>query len=161
MAESGPLREASRFVDFLLGRPVAPKVAKVLVFGSVVKGGATANSDVDILVVTLNGDAVAEQIDDALLDFHGQSAAPLEVVTCALSEILPPTDYFLFNVMRYGKEIYSMSQDEIKRAAARELAALAREYLEASEEALEGDAIGWTRMAGITQPNSRRRRSSC
>lgn len=137
MAESGPLREASRFVEFLLSRPVAAKVAKVLVFGSVAKGRATADSDVDILIVTLNGDAVAEQIDDALLDFHGQSAAPLEVVTCALSEILPATDYFVLNVLRYGKEIYSMPQDEIKRAAARDLAALAREYLEASEEATE------------------------
>jgi uncharacterized protein (UPF0332 family)/predicted nucleotidyltransferase len=137
MAESEHLEEASRFVDYLLSRPVAPKVAKVFVFGSVVKGGATADSDVDILIVTLNGDAVGEQIDDALLDFHLQSAAPLEVVTCALSEILPPTDYFLVNVLRYGKEIYSMPQEEIKRTAARDLAALAREYLEASEEALE------------------------
>lgn len=124
MAESGPLREASRFVDYLLSRPVAAKVAKVFVFGSVVKGEATADSDVDILIVTLN--AVGEEIDDALLDFHRQSAAPLEVVTCVLSEILPPMDYFLVNVLRYGKEIYSMPQDEIKRTAARDLAVLAR-----------------------------------
>ncbi len=137
MAESGPLREAGRFVDFLLSRPVAAKVAKVVVFGSVVKGGATPESDVDILIVTLNGDAVAKQIDDALLDFRGQSSAPLEVLTCAVAEILPPTDYFLFNVLRYGKEIYSMPQEEIKRAAVRDLVLLAREYLEASEGALE------------------------
>lgn len=136
MDETGPLKEAIRFVEFLLRSPVAAKVAKVLVFGSTVKGTAALGSDVDVLIVALGGDAVAEQIDGVLLDFQMQSPAPLEVVTCTLAEILPPTDYFLFNVLRYGKEIYSMPQEEIKRAAVRDLVALAREYLEASEEAL-------------------------
>ena len=31
-------------------------------------------------------------------------------------EIVPPTDYFLFNVLRYGKEVYSMSAEELKKA---------------------------------------------
>lgn len=67
-----------------------------------------------------------------------ESDAPLELVTCAIDDIFPATDYFLVNVLRYGKEIYSMPQEEIKRAAARDLMFLGREYLEASQAALEG-----------------------
>lgn len=136
MDEVEPLKEAIRFADFLLKSPVAGKVAKVLVFGGAVKGTAGPGSDLDILIVTLKGDKVAEQIDGVLLDFQTQSSAPLEIVTCALAETLPPADSFLLNILRYGKEIYSMPQEEIKRAAVRDLSALAREYLEASEEAL-------------------------
>jgi uncharacterized protein (UPF0332 family)/predicted nucleotidyltransferase len=109
-----------------------------VLFGSAAKGSATSGSDLDLLVVTLDGEAVAKEIDGVLLEFQMHNAAPLEIVTCALGEILYPTDYFLFNVLRYGKEIYSMPQEEIKRAAARDLAALAREYLLASEAALTG-----------------------
>jgi len=136
MAETAPLQDAIRFRDFLLHSPVAGQVAKVVVFGSAIKGTAAPGSDVDVLIVTLNGEAVARQIDGLLLDFALTNPAPLEVVTCALGEILPPTDYFLCNVLRYGKEIYSMPEEEIKRAAIRDLAALAREYLDASGEAL-------------------------
>ncbi len=137
MDAAEPVHEVVRFVDLLLASPVGPKVAKVVVFGSAAKGTTTPGSDLDILVVTLNGPAVAEQIDGVLLDFQGRSPTPIEVVTCGVAEILPLTDYFLLNVLRYGKEIYSMPQEEIKRAAVRDLVMLGREYLEASEEALE------------------------
>ena len=138
MSEAGFLGQANRFVDFLLRSPAAGKVAKVVVFGSAVKGTATPDSDLDLLIVTRDGEAAAREIDGVLLDFQMQDPAPLEIVTCALGEIMPPTDYFLFNVLRYGKEVYSMPPEEMKKAAAGDLAALAREYLQAAEAALAG-----------------------
>lgn len=138
MSEAGFLGQANRFVDFLLRSPAAGKVAKVVVFGSAVKGTATPDSDLDLLIVTRDGEAAAREIDGVLLDFQMQDPAPLEIVTCALGEIVPPTDYFLFNVLRYGKEVYSMPPEEMKKAAAGDLAALAREYLQAAEAALAG-----------------------
>lgn len=134
--QSGSLDEVGRFLDYLLRSPVGARVVKVLVFGSAVKGTAGPDSDLDLLIVTRDGEAVAREIDGILLDFQMESSAPLEIVTCALAEIVPPTDYFLLNVLRYGKEVYSLPPEEIKRAAVRDLAALAREYLQASEEAL-------------------------
>lgn len=136
MHGAGSLDEVGRFLDLLLRSPVGARVVKVLVFGSAVKGTATPDSDVDLLIVTRDGEAMAREIDDILLDFQMESSAPLEIVTCALAEIVPPADYFLLNVLRYGKEVYSMPPEEIKRAAVRDLAALAREYLQASEDAL-------------------------
>ena len=116
MSEAGFLGQANRFVDFLLRSPAAGKVAKVVVFGSAVKGTATPDSDLDLLIVTRDGEAAAREIDGVLLDFQMQDPAPLEIVTCALGEIVPPTDYFLFNILRYGKEVYSMPPEEMKKA---------------------------------------------
>lgn len=131
------LREVAKFVDRLLQSPVADKIAKVVVFGSVVKGTAGPGSDVDLLIVTLDGDAVAEQVADVLMDFQVESPVPIEFVTCRVSDLFPLTDYFFVNVLRYGKEIYSMPHEEIKAAAIRKLLLLARDYVQASEEALE------------------------
>jgi uncharacterized protein (UPF0332 family)/predicted nucleotidyltransferase len=136
--EIDSLREVAKFVDLLLRSPVAAKIAKVVVFGSVVKGTAGPGSDVDLLVVTLDGEAVAEQIADVLLDFQMESRAPIEFLTCRVSDLWPVTDYFFVNVLRYGKEIYSMPNEEIKTAAVRKLLLLARDYLQASEETMEG-----------------------
>lgn len=138
MAEVRAFEEAGRFLTLLLRSPVAAKVVKVLVFGSAVKGTAGPESDVDLLIVTRDGETIAREIDSVLLDYQMRGPAPLEIVTCALAEVVPPTDYFVMNVLRYGKEIYSMPPEEIKRAAVRDLTALGREYLHASEEALAG-----------------------
>lgn len=90
MSDSGSFQEAVRFADFLLRSRVGPRVAKILIFGSVAKGTATADSDVDILIVTVDGNTVAEQIDEAMLYFQGESSAPWRLLRVAWRRCCPP-----------------------------------------------------------------------
>ena len=109
---SGDIR---KFRDALLKSDVGARIAKIIWFGSTLKGTGRVDSDVDILVITEDGEMIPDRIADVLLDFQMIEKSPLEIVTSNIDELYPITDYFLKNVLTYGQEVYSMPEKDLKR----------------------------------------------
>lgn len=127
----------NRFTEHLLSGEGGDKIARIILFGSHAKGTAGPDSDVDILIATLDGRKVERAILDRAYDFMTAQQAPIEIVFSSIYDLFPPQDYFLYNVIRYGMEVYSMDVGEMKQVMAEGLAHLAEEYLESAREVME------------------------
>ncbi len=127
--------------EHLLSGEGGDKIARIILFGSHARGMAGPDSDIDILIATLDGREVERAILDRVYDFMAAQQAPIEIIFSSIYDLFPPRDYFLYNVSRYGVEVYSMDAGEIKRAMAEDLARLAGEYLESAREVLERGRI--------------------
>jgi len=127
--------------DYLLESSVKDRIAKIILFGSHAKGGAKETSDIDIMILTTNGKDIKGKILDGIYDYMIEHNVPIEVVFSDVSSIYPVTDYFTYNVLNHGVEVYSMGKLEIKREMIRSLLNLAEEYLEGAEEILDKGRI--------------------
>jgi uncharacterized protein (UPF0332 family)/predicted nucleotidyltransferase len=138
---SEPDEIINRFKDFLLASEVGAKIAKVFLFGSHAKKTATADSDIDVLVFTADGRDVEDTLMDHVYDFMVESNAPLEVMTRPVDQLFNMQDYFTYNVLRHGIEVYSMDEKQIKKAAVNSILGLCEEYLESAREVLDSNRI--------------------
>lgn len=123
--------------NHLLKSDISDKIVKIYLFGSHVKGEATKDSDIDVLIFTSDGAQVDSSLMDTIFDFQLTRNIPIEVITSHVNDLYPLQDYFIYNAIRYGMEIYSMEEMDIKKEAVRNLLNLAEEYLESAEEVLE------------------------
>lgn len=126
-----------RFKDFLLHSDVKEEIAKIILFGSHAKQEAREDADIDILIVTTDGKQTEKKLMDDVFDFMIDNPVPLEVMTAHINDLTPARDYFLYNVLHYGKEIYSMEENAIKQVTVRNILQLCEEYLESAKEILE------------------------
>ena len=126
-----------RFKKHLLSSAVRDSIGKIILFGSHAKGTAVPDSDIDILLVLTDGLEAEKSVLNEVYEFMTEQRASLEVVTSSVTEFFFSPDYFLRNISHYGREVYSMSEEELKLAAVRELKGLAEEYLESAEEVLD------------------------
>lgn len=117
---------------------------KMILFGSHAKGEATKDSDIDLLVVRKNGKEVEEIINAALYNILLDTGAPIEVLISTIEEILWPDSYFIYNILSYGKEIFSMDKETLKKEALIGLMALSKEYLLSAEDTA---GVGHWRLA--------------
>ncbi len=83
------LEDINTFRDSLLKSDIGRQIAKIIWFGSTLKGTARRDSDVDILVITENGEMVRDRIADVLLDFQMNKKFALEIVTSNIDELYP------------------------------------------------------------------------
>jgi len=127
--------------DFLLNSNVKDCIAKVVLFGSHAKGQASADSDIDVLVFTTENNETGRLIMDKVYDFILDYNVPLEVLVADIDSFYLHRDYFTYNVLRYGQEIYSMDKNEIKTAMLGKLRDLAEEYQESAQEVLDNGRI--------------------
>ena len=126
-----------RFKKHLLSSAVRDSIGKIILVGSHAKGTAVPDSDIDILLVLTDGLEAEKSVLNEVYEFMTEQRASLEVVTSSVTEFFFSPDYFLRNISHYGREVYSMSEEELKLAAVRELKGLAEEYLESAEEVLD------------------------
>jgi uncharacterized protein (UPF0332 family)/predicted nucleotidyltransferase len=124
------------FSERLLNSKAKDSILKVYLFGSYAKGSATKNSDIDLLVVTSDGLKVKDEIMDIAFEFQ-MDGVPLEPLICPVEELFIPQDYFIYNIMKNGEEVYSMKEEEIRKASSKGLKALAEEYLDSAINAKE------------------------
>ncbi len=143
-----PITLIKRFRDYLIKSELKQYIAKIVLFGSHAKGAASAQSDVDILIFTMDGAAVEKALMDRVFDFMIEYNAPLEIVTSGIDDLFLSQDYFLYNVRRYGREIYSMEKDQIKTAMVEKLIELAEEYLESAREVVASNRLRLAADAG-------------
>ena len=125
---------ADKFKERLLRSSVGDKIARIILFGSLLKRDAGEESDVDLLIVATDDLKRVEEITaeisfDILLEM-GEGVEPL--VYC-LDRVRYPDSYFVFRNTKVGKEIYKMNEREMKIEEARGYLALAVHYLEVGE----------------------------
>lgn len=126
---------------YLISDSIGKKIVKIYYFGSRVKGKATKDSDVDILIISNDGREFEEDLLNKIYDFQLEYEIPLEVITYQINDLYPIKDYLLYNIIQYGKEVYSMSNEEIKNELVNNLKVLTEEYLESSIEVLEKNRL--------------------
>jgi uncharacterized protein (UPF0332 family) len=78
---------------------------------------------------------------DKAYEFMIEHNAPLEIVTSSIDDLFLLRDYFVYNVTRYGVEVYSMEKEEIKRQVVKDITGLSEEYLESAKEVLDRNRI--------------------
>ncbi|MBI5183161.1 MAG: HEPN domain-containing protein [Nitrospinae bacterium] len=129
------------FKEHLLTSDIKDKVVKIILFGSHAKGTSTINSDIDILIVTTNGKDVDKSLMDRVYEYMIEYNAPLEVITSNIDDLFLLQDFFIYNITRYGMEVYSMEKEEIKKMMLKDLVRLSEEYLESAKEVLNMNRI--------------------
>ena len=127
--------------DILLDSELRDSIAKVVLFGSYAKGTASEDSDIDVLVLTTENGKTEQLLMEKIYDFILGYDVPLEVLVANIDSLFLDRDYFTYNVLRYGQEIYSMDTNDIKIAMLGKLMDLAEEYLDSAQEVLENKRI--------------------
>ena len=123
-----------RFKENLLQSPLRGKIAKLILFGSVLRGEAKEESDIDLLVIATDElkeiEKLCSEISFNILLEMGEGVEPL--IYC-IDQLRYPQSYFLYRNGKIGKEIYTMTEDEMRRGEAEGYLSLARHYLEAAQ----------------------------
>ena len=83
------LADIEKFKDTLLKSDLGRQISKIVWFGSTLKKRATKDSDVDLLIITENGEGTKDRIADILLDFQMATRCPVEIVTSNIDELYP------------------------------------------------------------------------
>ncbi len=123
--------------EYLLQTSLREKIAKIILFGSYAKGVQKKESDIDILILTIDGKDLEKTIIEKIHDFMIEKNLPIEVLVDDIDSLYPLRDYFIYNVLKHGLEVYSMEKLKIKMEMVKSLLTLAEEYLESAEEILE------------------------
>jgi uncharacterized protein (UPF0332 family)/predicted nucleotidyltransferase len=125
------------FTRRLLSSDVKDQIAKIILFGSVARGDARQDSDIDVLVFGF-GDLrkLFRMCAEVAFDILIESGEYIQVLAYCIDDFSPPRSYFLYRVMLYGKEIYSMGEEELKDRETRDYLILSQEYLEMAETSL-------------------------
>lgn len=123
-------RALEEFTARVRSSPVGERVARMILYGSLLRGDAGPESDVDLLVVA-TGDvrAVGRALGDIAFEVmleHGELVSP--IVYC-------PDEYrhphiFLREVQETGKEVYRVDEHTMRRQEALDILDLAQGYLE-------------------------------
>lgn len=137
MNENRHLAAVEHFSRILLRDGVKERIAKLIVFGSVARGEATPESDVDLLVLATDDlEAVSLACADASLRTGMETQISVEPLVYCLDQLRHPHSLFIADAITGGKEIYSMAEPELSRAEARGFLSLAQVYREAAERAV-------------------------
>lgn len=122
-------RALEDFIDRVKRADVSHHILKMILYGSVLHGRATPESDIDLLVIA-TGDmrAVEQAISDiafeVMLD-KGELVSPM--VYCPDEYRYP--HYFVRSVKDSGKEVYSVTDEEARYKEAMDILHLAESFL--------------------------------
>ncbi len=124
-------RALDDFVARVRESEIGDNIAKLILHGSVLRGDAHEESDIDVLVIA-TGDLrqVDETCGDIAFDVmlgHNELVSPM--VYC-VDTLRHPISYFSYRAIKEGKEIYSMEEETIRHEETIDLLNLARIYLE-------------------------------
>ncbi|MEW6104256.1 MAG: nucleotidyltransferase domain-containing protein [bacterium] len=100
-------RLLDNFKEYLLTSDIKGKIAKIILFGSCAKKTNVSSSDIDILIFTLNGKGIERPLMDKAYTFMMEHNAPFEILISSIDSLFFQ-DYFVYNVLQNGKEVYSM-----------------------------------------------------
>ncbi|MCD5417293.1 HEPN domain-containing protein [Candidatus Bipolaricaulota bacterium] len=132
-------RQALRFfAEELLSSDVRDSIAKIILFGSLRDGEVEEESDVDLFIVALNRlQQVAEACDEASLETALRFDESVQPLVGCIDEFRNSHQYFFRRVLKDHEEVYTMTEEEIRKGEAGNYLALAVEYLEQSRSNLE------------------------
>ncbi|MCM8784612.1 MAG: HEPN domain-containing protein [Candidatus Omnitrophica bacterium] len=126
------------FISKLINSEAEKYVGKIYLFGSLNRRKVTPESDVDLLIFCLrNIDYILNIICDLQMETYWQYSESIEPLLYPIEMLRYPNNYFLYRIIKYGKEVYSMNEEELKREEAKNYLILAKEYLEGAKENLK------------------------
>jgi uncharacterized protein (UPF0332 family)/predicted nucleotidyltransferase len=128
---------AKDFTHLLLSSAIGEQVIKVILFGTVARGEAKEDSDVDLLVIASGSlekvrDASAEASFQTWLKFH-QGIEPL--IYC-IDSLRFSNSIFLKQVLQKGQEVFSVKEDKRLKEEAKDYLFLAEKYLSSARRNL-------------------------
>jgi uncharacterized protein (UPF0332 family)/predicted nucleotidyltransferase len=119
------------FVKELLKPETRKSIAKIVLFGSLLKGEPKEESDIDLLVITTDSSTeISNACADASFETAMATGESVEPLVRCVDDIRYPQSYFLYSVIGRGKEIYRMDGEELRRKEARNYLNLSSEYLD-------------------------------
>jgi len=129
------------FVEELL-KKASGKIVKIYLFGSLAKGTAREESDVDLLIVT-NGDKTVEDLAcEASFNTALAYSVSVEPFVMSIYEFnARKGGFFLREVEECGEVIYEMDKSEASLLEAQGYLDLAEEFLSYAKDALEQKAL--------------------
>lgn len=126
------------FVERLLSGQLKDHIAKIVLFGSVAKGTAKRDSDVDVLIfATKMLEEVSNVCAEAQMETYFEYSESVEPLIYPLEKLRIPGSYFLYRAINYGEEVYSMDEERLKMEEIKNYLQLAEEYLDGAKEALK------------------------
>ena len=134
----------AEFEAYLLQGSGRAQIAKIILFGSQAKQAATERSDIDLLIVTTNGKRTEQALLNRVYDFMLEHNLPLEAMTASINDLAALQDYFLYNIIHYGVEVYSMEKEALKQIMGQNLLSLSEEYVNSAKTVL---ALNMARIA--------------
>jgi len=129
-----------RFKQKLLSSEFGSYVAKIILFGSVLRNEAQEDSDIDLMIFVANtGQEVRNFLEDLTFDIWWETGERIEKLLYPLSDIRYPRSWLVYRTLSAGKEIYSMEAQEIKKREQQGYIQLAQYFIEAAKELLTKD----------------------
>jgi len=119
------------FINYLMRSSIKDYIAKIILFGSLVKGNPKEESDIDLLVLATDRlDEVSEISAEASLWTGIEMNEDVESLIYCLDQIRYPHSYFIYKVIKDGKEVYKMDEKTLLMEEVRGYLNLAKDYLE-------------------------------
>ncbi|MEK7277993.1 MAG: nucleotidyltransferase domain-containing protein [Chloroflexota bacterium] len=140
-------RTLGEFTRRLLASPVGDQIARIILYGSVARGDATQESDVDVLVLSAGPvrevDRVAGETASELWLEQGDRVEPMVYSSVEGIAVDSP---FLYRVLHEGQEVYQMTADELRKLEIKALYELAQIYLGAARDRYDPNSNGSRRL---------------
>jgi uncharacterized protein (UPF0332 family) len=123
------LKALDYFKNRLLNSDVKDMIAEIILFGSVANGEATPDSDIDVLVFTF-GDLkkVSYACADASMRTGIETKESVEPLVYCIDDLRYVNSYFIYNVVKNGKEVYKLDEKELLRGEVKGYLELAKSY---------------------------------
>ncbi len=126
------------FTRLLFSSPLKDYVAKIILFGSVRKGEASSESDVDVLVLAAGSlRDMEETVADCALETGLETGESVEPLVYCIDQLRFPGSYFLYFNVNNGEEIYSVDETNLRQSESRGYLDLAEEYLDGAKGAMD------------------------
>ena len=105
-----------KFKEKLLQSSVGDKIARIILYGSMLRKDAEEESDIDLLIVaTTDLKMVEETVAEISFDILLEIGEGIDALVYCLDRLRYPDSYFLYRNSKIGKEIYTMDDGDMKR----------------------------------------------
>lgn len=136
------LEVLAKFVRSLLVTPEGKNIAKIILYGSVARGEAEGDSDIDVLVFALGKLPVLEEDARSLAwDVSLAKSEYISTMVYPLNTFYHPLDFFFLSAFHSGKEVYAMANEQVRRITAQNNHELALDYIKSAELTREAGQI--------------------
>jgi len=145
-------RAIDYFIKELLKTEAKNSIARIILFGSFLKGEAKKGSDIDLLVITTDSfKEISNACADASFETALATGESVEPIVRCIDEARYPQSYFMYSVLKGGREVYSMDGEQLRRKEAQNYLYLSSEFLNGSKSNSEK---GYFRIAVDTAYNA-------
>jgi len=122
------------FTESLLKTEVKESIGKIFLFGSMAKGQAQPESDIDLLIfTTADLNQTNQFINKISYEILTKQTEVISPVIYPWQNYLYPDSYFVYhNTREGGREIYTMSKKQLKKQEAQGFFVLAKHFLKSA-----------------------------